>query len=437
MITNWLRIEHRFIGRVNRSGGWEPALIILKQNLSVLVYLPSLIGTDDDSPDIVEGQIDCWKIKIESGAGSFTFRHDVIATLIGTIQLSEEEKNIFPAAHRNGIWTKITYMPERCMFIKNEELSAIPEEWGITYYPGKSNSTLFHLFETNRNPRSLPNIFSVIDRSLYFENSADWTLNDLQLRLRLLTSCLSLFAGVPITCELLVGRKNKDVICVQIENIENPNEYICPSRYNSYIEIRDEFVPHFSSTLLNRVEELTKKKESEKCLVILAYSRMLLMAHYDEAKIAFSFQLMEALAKYKGIHIGGQLRNVTIQKLLKRMPEKFCENCLSVLKKEIRIENDEVFDKFIEKALDAINEKEVFDVDPVAVKRIARWYRNEVFHGSFFEDMAEIDDQIKVLPEGYKRDLPLVIQAIALIMATNFIIGIDFKHMLALKRELL
>jgi len=437
-MTNWLKIEHRLIGRVHRNGRWEPAPIVLKQNLAVLIYLPfSIEDSDDDIPDIVEAQIDCWKLKLESGAGSFNSRHGDFETLIRTIQLNKEEENLFLAAHHHGIWTEIAYIPERVTFTSTEELSTIPDEWGITYYPGKSNSTLFHLFENNRNPRSLPNFFSVIDSSLYFQNSADWTLNDLQIRLRLLTSCLSLFAGAPITCELLVGRKNKDVISVQIENIENPNEYICPSRYNSHIEIREEFIPHFSSTLLKRVEELTKKKAREKCLVILAYSRMLLMAHYDEAKIAFSFQLMEALAKYKGIPIGNHSWNVTIQKLLKRMPKTFCENCLSALKQEIIIENEEVFDKYIEKALAAMNEKEAFDIDPIAVKRIARWYRNEVFHGSFFEDMAKIDDQIKVLPDGYKRDLPLVFQAIALIIATNFIIGIDFKHMSAFKRDLL
>ena len=435
-MTNWLRLEHRFIGLVSRNGGREPALIILKQNLAVLIYLPSLIDTDDDIPGIVEGQIDSWKLKLESGDSSVTFRHGDFDTLKGTMQLNKEEENMFPAECHDRIWTEIAYMPERCSFIKNEELSAIPKEWGITYYPGKSNSTLFHLFDTNRNPRGLPSIFAVIDRSLYFKNFADWTLSDLQKRLRLLTSCLSLFAGAPITYELLVGRNDKDVICIQIKNIENPNEYICPSRYNACIEIKEEFIPYFSSTLMIKVEELTTKRESEKCLVLLAYVRMLLMAHYDEAKIAFSFQLMESLAQYKGISIRGQFWNDTIRKLLKRMPKKFCESCLNVLKQEIRIENEEVLDKYIEQALDAVNEKEEFDADPVVIKRIARKYRNEVFHGSFFEDMAEIDDQIKVLPEGYKRDLPLVFQAIAIMMAINFIIGIDFKHMLALMREL-
>ncbi len=438
-MTNWLKAEHRFIGRVHRNGGWEPAPIILKQNLAVLVYLPySINDVDDDIPDIVKAQIDCWKLKLETGAGSFSFRHSDFKTLKGTIPLNKEEENLFPASSQNGIWTEIAYMPERSTFTKTEDSSVIPDEWGITFYPEKCNSELFHLFENPlRNTRNLSNIFSVIDKSLYFKNLGNWTLSDFQIRLQLLMSCLSLFAGAPTTCGLLVGRRNNAVISVQIKNIENPNEYICPSRYNAQIDIKDEFIPQFPATLVNGVDALTKKRVNEQCLVILAYSRMLLMAHYDEAKIAFSFQLIEALAKYKGIPIRGQLRNDVIQKLLKRMPEKFCGNCLSVLKQEIKVGDEEVFDECIEKALFAINEKESFDVDPVAVKRIARWYRNEVFHGSFFEDMAEIDDQIKVLPDGYKRDLPLVFQAIALIMAANFIIGIDFKHMFVLKRELL
>ena len=163
MITNWLRTEHRFIGRVSRNGGWEQGLIILKQDLTVLIYLLSFI---DDIPDSVEGQIDCWKLKLESGAGTFAFRHGDFDTLKGKMQLSKEEEHIFPEIHHKRIWTEIAYMPEKCKFIKNEALSAIPEEWGITYHPEKSNSTLFNLFDTNRNPRGLPNIFAVADGSL-------------------------------------------------------------------------------------------------------------------------------------------------------------------------------------------------------------------------------------------------------------------------------
>ncbi len=430
---NWLKEEYRLLGKVNRSGAWQPGLIVLKQDLSVVLYLP-YEKDNDDSPEIVETQIDCWMVRLESTATSFSLRYDRFEEIM---KLSPEEEAFFSSSKLNGLWTQITYIPERSIFTKSNNISTIPDEWGITYYPSKSNSALFYLLgDALRNPRGLPNIFSRVDQSMYFNNIVNWNLKHLETRLPLLMSSLSLCAGMPITSELLVGKFNKDTIVLRIDNIANPNEYVCPSRTNSYIDINDEFIPHFLPTLLNRIQELTSTNEGEKCSVIFAYVRMLLMVHYDEAKIAFSFQLMEALIKFKGGYIAGQFRNVMIQKILKQVSGKLCITCLNLLKEEVKPEKEDDLISYIEQALDSLNKKEQFEIEPAAIKKIARLYRNELFHGSFFEDMEEIDDQIKNLPDGYKRDLPLVFQAIAFIIASHLILGVDFKYMSAYKREL-
>ena len=55
MPQNWLKVEHKFIGQARRNGVWGPALIILKQDLAVLAYLPFLKKDNDEAiPHIVE-----------------------------------------------------------------------------------------------------------------------------------------------------------------------------------------------------------------------------------------------------------------------------------------------------------------------------------------------------------------------------------------------
>lgn len=193
----------------------------------------------------------------------------------------------------------------------------------------------------------------------------------------------------------------REILYVQVKNVSNPNAYLCPSRYNGRIEIKESFLSTFPSKFVRRIEELFSDKNHEKVVTLLSYFKILYMALYDEAKIAFSFQVMESLAKYK----------------------------------KMKFKRSTTFDEYIRKALDAIKIEDAFDVDPADVKQIARKYRNEVFHGNFFETMTEIEHLINTLPEGYKRDLPILLQAVAAMIGVNFIFGIDFNQMIALKRD--
>ena len=145
---------------------------------------------------------------------------------------------------------------------------------------------------------------------------------------------------------------------------------------------------------------------------------------------------MESLAKYKGIKLRGQLWNDTIKKVGKKLSQALCPDCHKILLKEIQDDNADAFDEYLEKAIEAIKAEEVFEIETSLIKEIARMYRNELFHGNFFEDMDEIDKLIMNLPENLQRNLPLVFQAIVAMIGVNLILGIDYSQMIALKRSM-
>ena len=440
-----LRKGHAFIGRVTIGGGWERTPIYLQPNLDLHIFLPGLYSTGNDKniPKSIEGRIEDWNIRIDDGAVSVSSRHDNLYSLIEplTKQLDKEEKKLFPEDDGKKIWTEITFSPKTVLFEKSNSPANVPDEWSLTFYPPKNNSTLRHFFGGNRNPRGLPNIFTAVDSSVYFSNVAQWTLDALRKRLKLLTSSLSLFTGAPVTYELIVGRFEREVVYVCVKNISNPNSYICPSQHNCRVEIKGELLT-FPSKFIERIELLFNNHDAEKVVILLSYFRMLYMALYDEAKIAFSFQLMESLAKYRDIKFGGTYKNDIIKKLSIKLSGSMCPTCNSLLQAEIKTEikkkgddftEEENFNKYIDKALNVIKTDDQFLVDSEGMKEIARTYRNEIFHGSFFESMSEVKDLVKTLPEGYQSDLPIVFQALASIIGANFVLGIDFDQMIVLK----
>jgi len=402
-ISKWLIEEHRFMGRVLIDTVWRPALIILQPDLKLHIFLPGLyrLKVNEERPKSIEGQVAGWELRIIDGSSSISFSPNSFNSLNETMKLREEEKEDFFGDSESKIWTEITFMPETCIFSKIGSPTNIPDEWGITFYPEKNNSILFHFFSGDRNPHLLrSNIFSIADKSVYFSNNEKWTLDTIRERLELLASCLSFFTAAPVSYELLVGKYKKEILVIQFKNESNPNAYVCPSPYNACIELKGKALSSFPSVFVTKVEEISgNNSERQKILILLSYFEMLYMACHDEAKIAFSFQLMEALAKYKKIGV-----------------------------------KSAQFNQYIKKALDALKTEDAFEVKPTLVKEIARKYRNEVFHGNFFDEITEINTMIGKLPIGYQRDLPLVFQSIAAMIGVNFILGIDFKEMIALKR---
>jgi len=389
-MNEWLIEEHRFLGRALIGNVWHPALIILQPDLELHIFLPGLyrLRVNEERPKSIEGQVAGWDIRIIDGPSSISFSPNSFDSFNEKMKLTEEEKIVFEDSD-NKIWTEITFMPKTCTFTKIGLGTDIPDKWGLAFYPEGNNRILFHFFSDDRNPHLLrSNIFAIADRSVYFSNNEKWNLEAMQERLKLFTSCLSFFTGAPVSYELLVGKCEKEILVVQFKNESNPNAYVCPSLYNARIEVKASSLSTFSSDFIKKVEKLFP--EREKILVLLSYFKMLYMANYDEAKIAFSFQLMEALAKYKGIRLPNSLKNGIKKDLLTRYSGKLCPSCYGLIEEELLPDTGD-FDEYIEKALDAIMVDKSLDVYPSSIKEIARRYRNEIFHGNFFEDKTHID----------------------------------------------
>lgn len=428
-----LRNDYRFVGRVKISGEWISAPILLQKNFALCICLPDIyrINRGNEIPELIEGHIEGWDIQINDGVSAPSIWRSTFHQVMEKNQFTANETNFISTGDRRKLWKEIIVFPETCTFIKNSVVNEIPDKWGITFYPDNINKSLFDLFDRNRNPRKPPDILTSVDSSLYFDNSKQWSLGAIGQRLKLLTSCLSLFAGAPITYQLLVGRYDREIKCFQVKNVSNPHEYICPSHSSGCARIKENYLPEFSREFINNVANIFKDDEQGKILTLLSYFQMLYMALYKEAKIASSFQLMESLAKHKKIKFGGSYKS----KIAKELSEKVCPSCRSLLKQKIKMESDN-FVGYIGKALKVITVDKDFKAQPGTIKKIAEKYRNHVFHGSFFDEMTEIDEIVATLPEGFQDDLPELFQAIVSLIGANFILGIDFNQMIAIKRKL-
>lgn len=432
-MNQWLRREYKFSGRVKIGKKWYPAIIMLQPDLRTNIFMPIINYSNEEIPTLIEGQIEEWKLKI-SGAIFVSYRPEHFDSIYKRVKLTESEKNVFQNEDYEKLWVEIGLLPETCTFTKTENADFIPDEWGIFFYPEKNDNALAHFFNGVLGARELPNIFSAGDNCAYFTNTVRWTSNTIRKRTKLLTSCLSLFAGAPVSYELLIGRHKNKIGFIQFNNEPNPHAYICPSQYNGHADMEN-ISPHFFIELTQKVEELFIKSKYEKTQILLSYFKTLYTALYDEAKIAFSFQLMESLAGYKNMSLKNPLKNKIKEEILKKYSKKLCKSCYHIIENEVN-PVDDAFDGYIGKALDTIKIEKPFKIPPTLIREIAKRYRNKVFHGNFFEDMTEIDKTIATLPKSYQEDLPLVFQAIVSIIGANFILGIDFDQMGAVKRKM-
>ncbi len=443
MAKKWLRDCHIFIGHVKIGDKWMRAPVSLQPNLNLHIFLPAsyTVGRNEHRPECVKGQIEDWNLNVIDGGTSVSYYDSDLNFLNKLVpkSIDKEEIGLFLKENQKKFWTEIVFTPRTVIFEKVNLPNSIPDEWGITFYPTKNNNILFRFFRDPRNPRGLPrrlpNTFTTVDRCVYISNVKRWSVAAFVKRLKLLTPALSFFTGAPVTHEVLIGRFKRELSHIQVNNISNPNAFLCPSQYNSRIEIKGRFLSTFPTMFIESIEELFNNGKDERVGTILSYFRMLYMALYDEAKIAFSFQVMESLAKYKDIECGETYKNKIIKRVSKKVTKKMCPACNSLLQAEIKTEKDD-FTQYIDKALNVLKADNEFSVNPETIKSIARKYRNEIFHGGFLERMTKVEDFVKTMPEGYQRDLPLLFQALAAIIGVNFILGIDFSHMKALKRKM-
>lgn len=430
--------NHQFVGDVKIEKMWVSALVVIESNLKLHVLLPISDPSKKESPEAVEGNIAGWNIKTEGLSGPVSFQPDYYYTLEKNLQIDIQDSP-FQENDYEKTWWDISFFPAICRFSTTELESNIPDEWGITFYPERNNHILFHLFNNNSfSAGALPNIFSNVDRSLYFENKQNWTEKSIQERLGLITSSLQLFVGSPLDYALLISRTNKEVSCVQFHVIGRPNSFTCPSQFNGHADIIKDEITHFSARFTEHIEALFKNPHQENITILLKYYRVLYMTMYSEFKVAFSFQLMEALARCKGQKIINSRRKEIIEKLIKHFAGKMCSGCIGLLEEKIDHEETGIdsFIEYVDEALKTICSENQLKVDPSVVKEIARRYRNEVFHGDFFQDMSDTIKLLESLPLGYREDFPFLLQAIVSIIGVHLFFGIPFEKLNAVKRKL-
>lgn len=444
MLNNKLTKEHRFVGRVFIRDSWLPAIISLRPDLEVYLFVPMLTPTDEGLPKIVEGQIEDWNIRVVRIARSIS--HNSFSdfnAIKRKVKLTHGEVSNFGSRYKKMPWRKMTYFPETIAFTMVDSRIETPDEWGITFYPESNNSTLYHLIHEGSEfgRPELPPLFSFVDNCFYFKNKARWSLPRIQKRVDIITTSLSLFAGSPLSYNILIGRREKKVTCIQFHNVLNHDWSKCCRDYNGHAAISDKTFKIFSSSAFTeKIDGMYKHQKQKKALIILRYFRLLYTTPYRESTLAFSFMLMEALAKYRGLPIKNPA--IDMKEKFDKLKGRLCDKCSGIVDNtpSIKGSKSDQFDIYIQKAVEVINKKTPgqtrFEYDPKLLKDLARWYRNQVFHGSLFKNMKEIEDKVNKIPDKYRRDLPEVMQSVVSIIGANLILGIDFNLMTGRKRRM-
>jgi hypothetical protein len=430
--------EINFIGNALFGNNRPQTLVRMHTNFELDVFVTDLhIYANLELPTIIEGEFEDWIIKVQRCLRIASVGFCDFSKLAESLDLKANQTESIPATYREKDWYQLTMRAEAIDFTKSAWKESVPEEWGIIFYPQDSNRPLYNLLhQGSRDSRQLPRIFAGVDPSIYFKNRQSWTVASMLDRIRLITSTLILFAGSPLSYSSLIGRKDRDVKFIRVNFISNPNLFVCPSSFNGHAYIVDSALDDFQANFTRMIDSIFNDGDREKISIILSYFKELYTALHEETRLAFSFQLMEALAHLKKINIKNPLKNKIKQDLLKKFSKALCPTCYALISSELKPEKTDDFDQYIEKALDVVGIQNNFTLNPTSVKKIVKKYRNEVFHGNFFEDMGPIDQMIDALPQEYREDLPVLLQAVTSVIGVHFLIGLDFHILAALKRDM-
>lgn len=429
--------EFGFVGKVFFEDTCINAIVNINQDLGMEVFFSDFtVFSERRIPPRIEGEIAGWTVLAQRCLRITHGGYKDFKALLEELTLSTDQTEHISASDRAKPWWHITIRMESVDFTKIDFKDHAPDEWGVNFYPDEANRALFGLLhEGSRDCRELPRIFADVDSSSYFKNRKVWSVAAMLDRIRLITSALTIFAGSPLSYTSLIGRCAGEVAFVRANWISNPNSFVCPGNYNGHVYINDSALDEFKTTFTSIIDRAHNDPDRVKIGIIFSYFEELYTALHEETRLAFSFQLMEAIAHYKGINFNNSLRNDIKQKLFKKFSKELCPTCLALLSSELQPETD-AFDMYLGQAVDAIGTDDNFRLNPVLVKDLAKRCRNEVFHGNFFEDMTEIDNIVNTLPEGYKRDLAVILQAVVSILGAHFLLGLDFSSLTTLKRKM-
>jgi hypothetical protein len=62
--------------------------------------------------------------------------------------------------------------------------------------------------------------------------------------------------------------------------------------------------------------------------------------------------------------------------------------------------------------------------------------RNEVFHGDFFTKTSKWDKLMADLPDGYREDIGVVLQATIAAIAAHILLDVEFDELTTVKRKI-
>ncbi|OGP11427.1 MAG: hypothetical protein A2Z89_05480 [Deltaproteobacteria bacterium GWA2_43_19] len=264
-------------------------------------------------------------------------------------------------------------------------------------------------------------------------------------RKELLTDLLTLFTGEPLAAKLLIGRQNKNAIYVHIDTSFVTGGPKCPSNYTGHAAIRDKTFKPVSSIIMKRTDEIILSQKECRHRTILSYFKALYTQYYREFKIAFCYQLMESLSKLKGSSLRNTHKKNILKEILDKNAKGLCSTCISIINNVINkntVAQNSSFDKYIEKAIDVINKAikksgadDSFIFQAEHLLKMAKHYRNEVFHGGYFKNVQKVKKLMEIIPTNYRRDIPVVMQAMVSILGAHIILGIEFNQMMARKRK--
>lgn len=436
MRKRWLSEKIRFIGKVSFDDESHKVFVKIDTDLVLNVFLPDRrLLLDSKIPRGVEGEVGEWHIRVKdifhySYGNPFPFND-----LISEFGLTKDEIDALPAKQRKEHWWHLTMLPGIVEFSNKDIMETRPDEFGVALYPEKASKGVYNIIhEGSPCCRRMPRIFAGVDSSLSLKNRQTWTINEFLQRIDLITSSLTLFAGRRVTYSYLIARYNDEEVFVRVKDAHNPKAFVCPANYSGVVVLKPTSVDNFKHSFLKRIDKLYISKVNCKSCIIFHYFEECYHALYLETRIAFCFQLIEALSKLKGLRLSNSPRKSVLEKLLEEHSANMCASCRDIIKWNIRTDNA-VFIDYLRSAIDSVFDSDNFRLNPNLLIEIMKTIRNNVFHGDFFTKADNINALIEGLPEGYREDLGEVLQATVAAIAAHILLDIEFDELTAIKRK--
>jgi hypothetical protein len=194
-------------------------------------------------------------------------------------------------------------------------------------------------------------------------------------------------------------------------------------------------IEKFKHRFVAQIDRIYCGTDKDRARVIYSYFMECYHALHLETRIAFCFQLVEAFSKYKGQRLLNSPRNSVLKNLLSKYSADMCVSCCEVIQSNIKPDND-AFSPYVSKAVDVVCDSNIIKLNPDFLLTIMKNIRNEVFHGDFFTKTSKWDKLMADLPDGYREDIGVVLQATIAAIAAHILLDVEFDELTTVKRKI-